>query len=248
MTTSADRQATVILGAASGIGGNIARAFATTHPERHLTVTYHSDPNAAEALIEAIGRGEAVRCDVSDDNSLRSLCTSLDRRGLHVSSLVHCAVQPIPGRLLDLSDQLGGALDVSAVSLVRAVSCLQPVLEDGSSVVYLTSIGSSRAIPGYASVGVAKAAGEAIVRYLASELGIRGIRVNAVGSGPSPTKALGAMFGDGEAVVRSASKRSPLQPASDADDVAALIVALCGTAGRGVTGQVLSVDGGLFLS
>lgn len=113
--------------------------------------------------------------------------------------------------------------------------------------IYLTSIGSIRAIPGYASVGVAKAAGEAIVRYLAEELGPRGVRVNAVASGPTATKALSSMFGDGDAVVRSAAKRSPLQPAADARDVGAFVVGICGPAGRGITGQVISVDGGLFL-
>jgi enoyl-[acyl-carrier-protein] reductase (NADH) len=145
--------------------------------------------------------------------------------------------------MIDVLPELAHAVDVSALSLVRVISAFQHDFADSASVIYHTSIGASRVIPGYGSVGIAKAAAEAIVRYLAVELGPRGIRVNAVCSGPVATKALQAVFGDAQKVVERAAKLSPLQPPVEVEELASCVAALCSPSCRGVTGQVVVIDG-----
>src|SRR5207253_9539519 len=136
------------------------------------------------------------------------------------------------------------ALEVSAFSLVAAARHLLPVLKPGAAVVTLTYIGSSRVMPHYNVMGVAKAALEASVRYLASDLGPRGIRVNAISAGPVKTASARAIK-DFSGVLDTVSKHAPLRRNTDPAEVADAAVFLASTMGRGVTGNVLFVDSGM---
>ena len=240
--------AIVLLGSAAGIGGACLERCAREWPDRPVYVTYADNPEAATALLEQIGRGRAVHCDASRPDGFDALHASLKQDDVVVSVLLHAMVAALPGGVLDVADRLSRAIDVSAVSLARVVVQLDDLWRSGSSIIYLTSVGSTRVVPGYAAVGVAKAAGESLVRYLASELGPRGVRVNAVGSGPVATAAFEAMFGAGAAVARRLSSHAPLVPAPGVDEVANAVLFLSGDGALGVTGQVLTVDGGLFLA
>jgi enoyl-[acyl-carrier-protein] reductase (NADH) len=241
----------VVLGGAGGIAGAVTRAcLERSDAGRPVWITYRSDRTSAAELAGSVDDARIVQCDVTDAAAVAELGREIAGSGHGVSTVLHAAVDAVPGALLELgSERLGAAMDVSALSLVTALGALEPVLVDSAAVVFLTSIGSSRVVPGYGAVGIAKAAAEAIVRYLAAELGGRGIRVNAVSSGPVLTKALTSMFDSESAqkMVSSVGRRSPLQPPIDVQDVARFVAALCGADGRGVTGQVIAVDGGAFL-
>jgi enoyl-[acyl-carrier-protein] reductase (NADH) len=228
----------------------VARAYAQRSTDAPVWITYNSDEAAAVRLRDEIGRGEIARCDVRDPASLDALAERIDAAGQRVSAVVHATVAAVRAPLLGEADQLLTALDVSAVSLLRAVTALDHLLADGAGIVFLSSKGATRVVPKYGMVGVAKAAAESIVRYLALELGGRGIRVNAVAFGAMPTKAFGVMTGrpeTAEKVVAASASNSLVQPAPDAQTVADAVVALCSEAGRGITGQVIDVDGGLTL-
>jgi enoyl-[acyl-carrier protein] reductase I len=237
----------VLLGSAGGIGGVVARRYAEVHPSAPIWITYVRDRVRAEALRERIGRGEVVQVDATSESDLAALAAGIRAAGQRVRALVHGSVEARTDELVGHADELVRAIDVSAVSLLRAVGALDDLMEDGTTISYLASIGSVRVTRRYGHIGVAKAAGDAIVRYLAVELGRRGIRINSVGCGPVATKAFDAIVGDGAAAAAAAGKRSLVQPAPGAAEVAELIVAVSGDAGRALTGQYLSADGGMSL-
>ena len=239
--------ALVLIGGSAGIAGSIAEECMRAE-SRPVWVTYRRDRASALDLAARLGDRATVReCDATDVNSLAALRDEITAQGQQVGILLHAAVAPIVGTLVDISDELLTGLDVSAASLVRTVAQLDSVLAENGSVVYLTSVGSRRVIPTYGGIGVAKAAAESMVRYLATELGGRGIRVNAIECGAIETKALRSVFADAASVVARSQARTPLRPPPDASDVAAFVSMLTGPNGRGVTGQVICVDGGYSL-
>jgi enoyl-[acyl-carrier protein] reductase I len=242
-----DEGAFVLLGSAGGIGGVVAERYSAVHPSAPIWITYARDRRAAEALRDRIGRGEVVQVDATSEGDLASLAAAVRGAGQRVRALIHGSVEARTDELVGHADELIHAIDVSAVSLLRSVGALDDLLEDGTTISYLTSVGGVRVARRYGHIGVAKAAGEAIVRYLAVELGRRGIRINSVGCGPVPTKAFDAIVGDGAAAAAGAAKRSLVQPAPGAAEVADLIVAITGDAGGALTGQYLSADGGMSL-
>ncbi|MET0884826.1 MAG: SDR family oxidoreductase [Mycetocola sp.] len=247
MTAIATQEAFVLVGSAGGIGGAIARRYAVANPCAPIWLTYAADLESAEQTRDGIGRGEVVKCDATDEDALAGLADRLLFAGQRVRVMVHGVVAASPGGILGNSDDLLRHLDVSAVSLARTVSALRGLLFEGSSVFYLSSDGGSKVAEDYGHIGVAKAAGDAIVRYLALELGKLGVRINSIASGPVATKAFAAVVDDPERWEAAARKRSLIQPGADVDDLAEFVVAMAGGAGRGVTGQYLRVDGGLGL-
>ena len=137
------------------------------------------------------------------------------------------------------------ALDVSAYSLVALARRAAPLMEKkgGGSIVTLTYLGSDRVFPNYNVMGVAKAALESSVRYLASDLGPKGIRVNAISAGPIKTLAASGISGF-SSILQLYRDRAPLRRTVDTAEVADAAMFLIGNAGRAVTGEVLMVDGG----
>jgi enoyl-[acyl-carrier protein] reductase I len=138
------------------------------------------------------------------------------------------------------------ALDVSAFSLVAAARHLAPVLNPGAGIVTLTYLGSTRVMPNYNVMGIAKAALEASVRYLASDLGPRGVRVNAISAGPIKTASARAIQGFSR-VLDVMAERSPLRRNTDPAEVADAAVFLVSPLARGITGEVLFVDNGFHI-
>ena len=134
---------------------------------------------------------------------------------------------------------------MSAYSLVAVARAAAPLMTEGGSVSTLTYQGSTRVIPNYNVMGVAKAALEASVRYLASELGERQVRVNAISAGPVKTAAARAI--KGFSAILENSERAPLRRGTDPAEVADAAVFLASDLARGVTGNILFVDAGMHV-
>ena len=191
-----------------------------------------------------------VPCDVTRDDQVRNLFGIVERERGGLDFLVHAVAfasrEAISEPFLETSrEDFLQALDISAYSLVALARAAAPLMErrGGGSVLTLTYLGSQRVFPNYNVMGVAKAALEAVVRYLAGDLGPRNIRVNAVSAGPIKTLAAAGIPGFSQ-ILQHYRDRSPLRRTVDAEEVAETARFLLGPGGRGVTGEVLLVDGG----
>ena len=135
------------------------------------------------------------------------------------------------------------AQEVSSYSLAELTRRTAPLMNDNGSVIAMTFDGSLRVYPNYNVMGVAKAALEANVRYIANDLGEKGIRVNAISAGPVKTLAASGIA-DFDTMLQHAQEKSPLKRNIDADDVADLALFLCSDMSKNITGQVIYVDAG----
>jgi enoyl-[acyl-carrier protein] reductase I len=189
-------------------------------------------------------------CDVADDAQLDAVFTEIDRRFGGLDFLVHGAAYALREDLVapfveTSREGFRVALEVSAYSLVALAKRAAPRMgaRGGGSILTLTYLGSERVFPNYNVMGVAKAALEASVRYLASDLGPAGIRVNAISAGPIKTLAAAGIPGF-SSILQTYRDRAPLRRTVEAAEVADAAVFLLGPAGRAVTGEVLLVDAG----
>jgi len=199
-------------------------------------------------LAESIGADFVEPCDVQDDAQIERVMRLWGERHGQLEVLVHALAfarrEDLDGRFLDTSrDGFALALDVSAYSLVALARAAEPLLRPGSSVITLTYYGSVKVVANYNVMGVAKAALEASVRYLAAELGPAGVRVNAISAGPVRTLAASGIAG-----FRSLYGRfrdvAPLRRNIGLDDVGGAAVFLASDLSAAVTGDVLYVDAG----
>ena len=202
-------------------------------------------------LAESVGADLIAPCDVSDDAQIGALFAEVDRVWGGLDILIHAVAfanrDDLSGRFVDTPrDGFRLALDVSAYSLVAVTRAAEPRMKDGGTVLTLTFAGSERVFPNYNVMGVAKAALEASMRYLAADVGPSGIRVNAISAGPIKTLSAAGIHGFRD-MLHVAEARAPLRRNVSQSDVGELAVALCGPAGAGVTGQVLYVDAGLSI-
>ena len=227
----------------------IAQAFSREGAKLALTYLGEHQKESIESLAEGLAVEKIVPCDVTKDEDLASLSASLASLGRPLDAVVHSLAfanrEDLSGAFLDTT-RAGFALaqDVSAYSLVAVARAAAPHMSAGGSITTLTYLGSTRVIPHYNVMGVAKAALEASVRYLASDLGSRGIRVNAISAGPVKTASARAIK-DFSGVLDTVTKRAPLRRNTDPAEVADAAVFLASSLGRGVTGNVLFVDSGL---
>ena len=134
----------------------------------------------------------------------------------------------------------------SGLSLLGLTVAFDDMLRDGSTVLYVTSIGSFRVIPTYSAIGTAKACGESLVRYLAAELAHRGIRVNAISPPPFASQAAKDVVGDIDALMAATDAATPRGRRLEPSEIADLAAYLTEPRSSGITGQVITVDGGIF--
>jgi enoyl-[acyl-carrier protein] reductase I len=187
---------------------------------------------------------------VTDDAQLDAVLQAIDERHGGLDFLVHGTAY---AERIDLDrpfvetsrSGFHTALDVSAYSLVALARRAAPLMEKrgGGSILTLTYLGSERVFPNYNVMGVAKAALEASVRYLASDLGPKAIRVNAISAGPIKTLAASGVSGF-SGILQTYRDRAPLRRTVEAAEVAEAAVFLLGPSGKAITGEVLMVDGG----
>ena len=217
-----------------------------------LAVTYQGErleENVRE-LASELTEPLILPCDVTNDAQIADLMTSVEREFGGLDFLVHGAAfaprEEITSPFLNTSREgFRIALDVSAYSLIALTRGVTPLMaaRGGGSVLTLTYLGSERVFENYNVMGVAKAALEASVRYLASELGPQNIRVNAISAGPIKTLAAAGIGGFSK-ILQVYRERAPLRRNVETAEVGDTARFLLGPAGRGITGSVIPVDGG----
>jgi enoyl-[acyl-carrier protein] reductase I len=217
-----------------------------------LAVTYQGErleENVRE-LAADLSNPLILPCDVTDDQQIARVFEQIDREFGGLDFVVHGAAFAPPHELSAPFVQTSRegfriSLDVSAYSLIALSRAALPLMErrGGGSILTLTYLGSERVFQNYNVMGVAKAALEASVRYLAADLGPKGIRVNAISAGPIKTLAASGISGF-SAILQHYRDRAPLRRTVETAEVADAAVFLLGPAGRGITAEVLMVDGG----
>jgi enoyl-[acyl-carrier protein] reductase I len=242
----------VVVGIANkrSIAWSIAQAAANAGARLALT---YQDVRLHENVQElaALTRNPLVLpCDVAEDQQIDRLFETIDREFGGLDFVVHGAAFASKAELASPFVQTSRegfriALDVSAYSLIAMARGAQPLMarRGGGSIVTLTYLGSQRVFPNYNVMGVAKAALEATVRYLASDLGRDNIRVNAVSAGPIRTLAAAGISGFSD-ILQVYRDRAPLRRNIDAAEVADAALFLIGPESRGVTGEIVYVDAG----
>jgi enoyl-[acyl-carrier protein] reductase I len=233
-----------------------AIAQATAAAGARLALTYQGErleENVRE-LSENLEAPLILPCDVTSDQQIADVAATLDRAFGGLDFLVHGAAFAPQAELNSPFVQTSRegfriALDVSAYSLIALTRAVAPLMErrGGGSVVTLTYLGSQRVFTNYNVMGVAKAALESSVRYLAADLGPRNIRVNAISAGPIKTLAAAGISGFSN-ILQIYRDRAPLRRNVELGEVADTAVFLLGPGSRGITGEIVMVDGGFHIS
>ena len=249
-----DGKCGVIVGIANKRSLAWAIAQAAAAQGAHLVLTYQNDrlgENVRELAATLPAPPRLLPCDVADDAQVAALFEEVDREfGGGLDFLVHGVAYAPREALAEPFVQTSReafriALDVSAYSLVALAHGAAPLMErrGSGSILTLSYLGAERVFANYNVMGVAKAALEASVRYLASDLGPRGIRVNAISAGPVKTLAAAGISGF-SSILHVYRDRAPLRRTIDASEVADTATFLLGPASRGITAEVLMVDAG----
>ena len=243
----------LISGGTKGIGLAIAEHLAGRGEP--LVLGYHSDEAAASDAVEwlsALGaKAVAVRADVgeiADVARLVEVCTALGGGPLHI---VHSAASIYPTPLLQAD--LGAftrAIQTNGLSLLYLVQTALPLLDRGSSIVFITSAGARTVLANYAALGAGKALAESLIRYLVPELAPRGVRINAVAPGLVATTSVAKMAGGEEAAARVLERGARANPSgrlTEGADYAAVVEFLLSPAAAFVQGQVIHANGGAYI-
>lgn len=215
-----------------------------------LAISYQNERMKAEAhgLISELPGAEAFQCDVSNDAEIDQVFTQLKERYGKIHTLVHSiAFAPsadLKGDFLHTTrDGFRIAHDVSVYSLIALSRAAAPLMTEGGSIITMSYFGAEKVVPHYKVMGVAKAALEATVRYLAADLGKQNIRVNAISAGPIMTLAARGIGSLGE-MLKYHADRAPLHRNTEQAEVGNTAVYLASDLASGVTGEVIYVDSG----
>lgn len=229
----------------------IAQAFSREGATLVLTYLGEKQKAGIEELACGFDVARFLPCDVTRDEDMEALSAELKALGRPLDAVIHSLAfanrEDLARPFLETKRQ-GYLLaqDVSAYSLVAVARAAAPVMTAGGSLTTLTYLGSTRVIPNYNVMGVAKASLEASVRYLAGDLGPRNIRVNAISAGPVKTASARAVK-DFSTILDVVQSRAPLRRNTDPAEVADTAVFLASDMGRGVTGNIVFVDAGMQL-
>lgn len=240
----------LIIGVANNrsIAYGIAKACKAQGAE--IVLTYQNDKlkQRVEKVANELDVKHIYPLDVSKPEEIEALKESIERDYGKLDFLVHSVAfaprEALDGKFIDTSKEAFRiAMDISVYSLIEVVGKLEPVLNDGASILTLTYLGSERYVPHYNVMGVAKAALEASVRYLAVDLGERNIRINALSAGPIKTLAASGI-GDFSEILKYNEKNSPLRKNVTIDEVGNSAMYLLSDLSSGVTAEVHYVDSG----
>ncbi len=225
-----------------------AQAFRTAGAD--LAITWLNDK--ARAYVEPLGQGLGAEImlplNVENPGELESLFAEIESRWGRLDSLVHSIAfapkEDLQGGLLDCSAAgFARAMDVSCHSFVRMARLAAPLMTSGGTMFAMSYLGASRVVPNYNVMGPVKAALEAACRYLALELGDRGIRVHAISPGPLKTRAASGLK-DFQRMLNDAIDESPLHELVDIEDVGSACAYLASDYARRITGGTIYIDGG----
>lgn len=225
-------------------------ATALSEAGADVAITYIDDRarKNAEKLAETVPGMRTYMCNVSNDEEMVALRESLQadygKLDILIHSIAYAPAAELTNRFLETTREgFNIALETSAFSLVAVARELTPIMGEGGSILTLTYLGSDRVFPKYNVMGVAKAALESCVRYLAADLGEAGIRVNAISAGPIKTASARGIPGF-SAMQEQALAKAPLGQVFQPEHVANLAAFICSDGAAGITGDVLFVDGG----
>jgi enoyl-[acyl-carrier protein] reductase I len=227
----------------------IAQAFSREGAALVLTYLGERLKIAVEEIAQDLNVRKILPCDVTKEEELQGLSEELRGLGAPLDAVIHSLAFANREDLAKpfVETQRSGFLlaqEVSAYSLVAVARAAAPAMTAGGSITTLTYIGSTRVVPNYNVMGVAKASLEAAVRYLASDLGPRKIRVNALSAGPVKTASARAVK-DFSTILEVVAARAPLRRNTEPAEVADTAVFLASELARGVTGNILFVDSGM---
>lgn len=240
----------LVLGVANrwSIAHAISSAFVREGAELLLTYQGERQRQAVEEVGADLKAKKVVNCDVTKPDELDYLAAEIKNGAPKLDAVVHSIAFANKEDLSHPFVQTGRdgyllAQEISAYSLVAITRAMHPLMTNGGSITTLTYLGSTRVVQNYNVMGVAKAALESSVRYLASDLGPANIRVNAISAGPIKTASARAVK-DFSKVLEVVAAHAPLRRNTDPAEVADTAVFLASDLGRGVTGNVVFVDAG----
>ncbi|QFT78008.1 Enoyl-[acyl-carrier-protein] reductase [NADH] FabI [Erythrobacter sp. THAF29] len=234
------------------IAWGIAKACAEAGAELAFTYQGEAFGKRLEPLAESVNSDFLLDVDVTDDASLDAAFGELQDRWGRLDFVVHAIAysdkSELTGRILDTTRaNFKNSMDISAYSFIDVARRAHPMMvENGGTLLTLTYMGSTRVTPNYNVMGVAKAALEAEVRYLADDLGPEGIRVNAISPGPMKTLA-GSAIGGARRTFKHTEANAPLRANATLEAVGGTAVYLCSDAGSCTTGEIIRVDGGFHV-
>lgn len=240
----------LVMGVANdrSIAWGIARALADQGAELAFSYQGEAFGKRVEPLAASLGSDFLMDVDVLDDDSLARAFDQIGARWGSLDFLVHAIAysdkNELTGRFINTTrDNFKNSLTISCYSLIDLARRAQPLMTNGGSIITLTYAGSNRVTPFYNVMGVAKAALESSVRYLANDLGPDGIRVNAISPGPMKTLA-GAAIGGARKTYRHTEANAPMRANATLEAIGGTAVWLCSQWGACTTGEIVLVDGG----
>ena len=244
----------LVMGVANdrSIAWGIAKECAEAGAELAFTYQGEAFGKRLAPLAQSVGSELMLDVDVTDNASLDAAFQILQEQWGRLDFLVHAIAfsdkSELTGRFLNTSrENFKRSLDISAYSLIEVSRRAHPMMvENGGTVITLSYMGSNRVTPNYNVMGVAKAALEAAVRYLADDLGPEGIRVNAISPGPMKTLA-GSAIGGARRTWKHTETNAPLRANATLEAVGGTAVYLCSDAGKCTTGEIIRVDGGFHV-
>ncbi|MDR1032337.1 MAG: SDR family oxidoreductase [Holosporales bacterium] len=240
----------VIMGAANerSVAWGIAKSLSQHGAE--LAFSYQSERllRDVKPLADAVGSRILIECDVLSETSIDSFFEQLTAQWTSVDFLVHAIANSdknqLRGNYYDTTrDNFLKTMDVSCYSFTSLCRKVQSIMPNGGSMIALSYLGAERVVPNYNVMGIAKAALESSVRYMATDLGPRNIRVNAISAGPIRTRASSGI-GDFMYILKWNQYNSPLRRNTTLEDIGGTAVFLISDLSSGVTGEVIYVDSG----
>lgn len=240
----------LIMGVANdhSIAWGIAKALHAEGAELAFTYQGEAFGRRVKPLVESVGSDILIPCDVEDLDSVDSVFDTLKERWGKIDFLVHAIAfsdkNELKGKYADTSrDNFSRTMIISCFSFTEIAKRAADIMPDGGALLTLTYGGSTRVMPNYNVMGVAKAALESSVRYLAGDYGVQGVRVNAISAGPVRTLA-GAGIADARMMFDFQEKNCPLQRNVTIEDVGGSALYLLSDLSRGVTGEIHFADSG----
>jgi len=244
-------------GLITGIANDRSIAFAVARAVRDLgaeiAVTYQNDKTATftHPLAEGLGARIFEKLDVTQPGSLETVITKcaeeFGQLDFAIHSMAFCEAEDLHGRVIDTSEAgFDTAMNISCHSFLRMGKALEPLMTKGGALITMTYLGAERVVHNYGVMGIVKAALESAVRYMAYDLGPKGIRVFAVSPGPIMTRAASGIA-NFSALLESDAVKAPLGRNVTIAEVGALVGFLCSAGSSGMTGQTIYVDGGAHI-
>ncbi|HMM37223.1 MAG TPA: enoyl-ACP reductase [Desulfovibrio sp.] len=233
------------------IAYGIAEAFKKNGARLAFSYVNEAIQKRVEPISETLGGEFIFPCDVTDDASIAASAEMVREKWDGVDVLVHSVAfanrDDLKGRYIETSrDGFKLALDISAFSLVALCRAYEDLLSPDASILTMTYHGSTKVVTNYNVMGVAKAALEASVRYLAADLGRKGVRINAVSAGPIKTLASSGISGF-KSILAHVEEHAPMHRNVTIEDVGNTALFLASSLASGITGEVLYVDSGFSI-